>query len=180
MKCTCLIITKLLVWYLLLLVSNNIMNIKIVNNFPISPRTTKYFLPDHRLATADIEGLWDHRPAMGWMALIFIYPRKLQGNNKLAHNTVRRLTSSSKEHWGRSCTFITLAWQLNRSLCVKGNGCRVGRGGGELFSYLCIYVLVIMWGRHAEGGKTYLLCFKNLHWNSIWIKGKPYCLLFEC
>jgi hypothetical protein len=85
------------------------------------------------------------RPQAGnGMGSIFSYPRKLQGGNKLAHNVFRWLTSSSKEHWGRSCAFITLSWQLNRSLCIKGNGYRVGRGWVDLFSYLCACVLVII------------------------------------
>ena len=84
-----------------------------------------------------------------------------------------RLTSSSKQHWGRSCTFITLSWQLNRPLCVKGNGDK-GRG---LFTYLCILVLVMTGKKTCKTDKTYVLCFKNLHLNSIWIKGKSYCFV---
>lgn len=51
-----------------------------------------------------------------------------------------RLTSSSKQHWGRSCTFITLSWQLNRPLCLKGNGDSVEGGGGpfHLFVHPCV------------------------------------------
>lgn len=97
-------------------------------------------------------------------------------NNKLAHNMSHRLTSSSKQHWERSCTFITLSWQLNRPLCVKGNGDR----GGGLFTYLCILVLVMTGMETCKTDKTYVLCFKNLHLNSIWIKGKSYCFVRWC
>jgi len=79
-----------------------------------------------------------------------------------------RLTSSSKQHWGRSCTFITLSWQLNRPLSLKGNGhSGGGGGGGGLFTYLCILVLVMTGKETNNTDKTYVLCFKNLHLNGI-------------